>query len=182
MSLIKSHILENTVESFAGSSIFQCWEKQEKSHSVYVFSIYIENQQELSNNCKEAKRFIATYIQGLLIDKDVERWNLYLVFLVKGNVDPKIKYVIEQDKFSSRKIVLDNINGCPDDNKSIELIEDTLFKLTIDSNPVPVTDSIEKLLRDNHSRVFYFNEDNKEKITEEVFENMLNLLGTNEDE
>jgi hypothetical protein len=182
MPLIRSNILEKVAEPMPDALHLQCWEKQENSHSLYVFSIFITNQQELVDIHTKTKRYIATYIQGLLIDKDVERWNLYLVFFVKDEVDREDKYVIEQDRFSTRKIVLDGINERPSDDEAIELIEETLFELTIDLTPIPVSDSIEELLNDKHSTVFLFNESNKGKNNEDIFEDMVNCLGAIENE
>ena len=54
------------------------------------------------------KSEIALYFQAEL-KIDIEIWNIYLFFIVNGEVSREIKYKIEQDKYSCRKIVVSKI-------------------------------------------------------------------------
>jgi hypothetical protein len=50
---------------------------------------------------------IATEFQAKLNNKYLA-WNIYLVFLCTETIDKTLKYKIENDKFSMRKLVIDN--------------------------------------------------------------------------
>jgi DNA repair exonuclease SbcCD ATPase subunit len=141
MLLKKSKLLDKTEESYE-KPLLNCWEKKENHHLLYVFSVYIENQQELKANWKKVKNYIATYVQGLLLEKAVERWNLYIVFFVKNEIDNELKYKIEQDKFSTRKIVLDNMQKEFSEEEIMDKVEDLIFRLDIDNKLIEKEENI----------------------------------------
>jgi type III secretory pathway component EscU len=48
----------------------------------------------------------AEYLMNLT--DDFSRWNSYIFFLAAGQLDRPLKYAIENNKFSTRKIVIEN--------------------------------------------------------------------------
>ncbi|WET67957.1 ABC-three component system middle component 1 [Sphingobacterium sp.] len=64
---------------------------------------------------------IALYYQTK-IDTDFERWNLYLFYLSEHKMEKGLKYRIENDPISSRKIVIDDFKGKLDVEKMEEII------------------------------------------------------------
>lgn len=79
--------------------------------TVSVFSFIFETENVLSHNWKSITGTIASYYQSKYEKEgeDFERWNIYILFLIKEEVSTQLKYKIENDKFSSRKIVQDKI-------------------------------------------------------------------------
>lgn len=112
---------------FAEISKLKCFVKSENDFNMYFFAYYAESTDELAKKEEIVRDFIAIYFQGLTVEKDVERWNIYIFFFVQGEVNQDLKYKIEQDKYSSRKIIIDKLEGEPDDAKIIELINSELF-------------------------------------------------------
>jgi len=82
-----------------------CW-KEESLRPIYIFIKIYDNEQDLLANWEELNNTIAIDFQSTLED-EVAIWNLYLIFLVKEKVAIDHKYKIEQDKYSTRKIVED---------------------------------------------------------------------------
>jgi hypothetical protein len=80
------------------------WRVNVKSH---VISVCIDNVADLELKWEKIDSSVAAIYQSKFED-DFERWNLYLIFFVKECVPKVLKYKIDNDKFSSRKIVRDN--------------------------------------------------------------------------
>lgn len=74
-------------------------------HSVFVGNLDAE---ELKNEWIRITNFIAMQYQSSF-NSDFERWNLYLFFLLPNeiSVSDDLKYTIENNTFSSRKIIED---------------------------------------------------------------------------
>lgn len=70
-------------------------------------AFFIEIEDSFSNSSwKEMRNFIAIEFQNTLLD-EFERWNIYLFYIVKSSIRKDLKYKIENDTFSSRKIVIE---------------------------------------------------------------------------
>ena len=108
-----------------------CWEKKNDDFSFYIFSMQFQNDNDLYANWKEINNIIAAYFQSNL-KKSIEIWNIYLFFFVENEVKKEIRYEIEQDKYCSRKIIIDSNNDWLEEEKQLELINNKLFSLKIE--------------------------------------------------
>jgi len=77
---------------------------------ISVFAFTFDNESDLSDNWKKITSSVAACYQSAFEGEqnDFERWNIYILFLVKTPVGSQLKYRIESDKFSSRKIIHEN--------------------------------------------------------------------------
>ena len=75
---------------------------------IHVFFIEIASKDSLENNWRKISNFIALNFQNNL-ENEFERWNLYLFFLQAQGISNDLKYQIENDTFSSRKIIIDYV-------------------------------------------------------------------------
>ncbi|MNJ37785.1 hypothetical protein D3C77_326190 [compost metagenome] len=50
------------------------------------------------------------------------KWNIYLVFLCADKLDVKEKYVIQNDRYAARKIVMDGLGVLPDSQAVEEMV------------------------------------------------------------
>lgn len=73
---------------------------------IYLFFISFENEAEIKDKWTTIRNFIAFEIQSTITD-DFSKWNFYLFFRIKKTLEKELKYQIENDTFSSRKIVVD---------------------------------------------------------------------------
>lgn len=73
-----------------------------KAHCIFLI---IPSEDYLSNNWQRITNSIALNYQNHL-ETNFEKWNIYLFFLLPNNIeDLNLKYTIENNTFSSRKIV-----------------------------------------------------------------------------
>ena len=110
---------------------------------ISVFAFMFDNESDLNDNWKKITSSVAAYYQSTFEreQKDFERWNIYILFIVKTPVSFQLKYKIENNKFSSRKIVHDNET----ENITIDMIESLIEKYIVvsdlqiseQSNPQP---------------------------------------------
>lgn len=74
---------------------------------ISCFVCKIEDNQTLEKHWSHIASLIAVNYQAKL-DDELEIWNIYLVFILAVEVKKPLKYQIENDKFSMRKIILDS--------------------------------------------------------------------------
>lgn len=137
--------------------------------TVSVFSFFFESEKELDENWEIITSSIAAYYQSELDDdtKEFERWNIYILFLVKENVNNQLKYKIENDKFSSRKIVQDNMLDTINEDSISQLIRMHIINddlnISESSDIAEPTDPI--LAYSNNSKTYQLIESSNLKIS-----------------
>lgn len=72
-----------------------------------LFFIKVEDETSLADEWENITDFIATNFQ-INIETEFEIWNIYLFFLTQKPIDKGLKYKIENDTWSSRKIVIES--------------------------------------------------------------------------
>ena len=75
--------------------------------NISVFVFFFEEENQLQGAWNKLSGNIAGNYQAELME-DFDMWNIYMFYLCKSEVSLALKYKIENDRFSSRKIVLDN--------------------------------------------------------------------------
>lgn len=76
-----------------------------KDKAANVFHIKIDTEDRLRNKWKQISNFIAMNFQRHLND-EFEQFNMYLFYNLASQVSKELKYSIENDLFSSRKIII----------------------------------------------------------------------------
>jgi|WetSurMetagenome_2_1015567.scaffolds.fasta_scaffold260886_2 hypothetical protein len=89
--------------------------------NIPIFFIRVDNEINLSHNWEKINNYIASHFQ-IYLNTEYETWNIYLFFLLDKMEDISLKYKIENDKFSSRKIIIINPPKNYDD-----IVEECLF-------------------------------------------------------
>ncbi len=92
----------------------KCWGIDD-DNPMYVFSKEFDTEEELNKNWENINSTVAIEFQSKL-ENQVSIWNLYLIFLIHESISIESKYKIEKDKFSTRKVVIDNILDVSDEN------------------------------------------------------------------
>lgn len=77
---------------------------------IHSFFLKFQSEESMNELWQEMVSAIAFYFQSNL-EEDFEKWNLYVFFLAPGEVSKELKYKIENDPISSRKIVVENYNN-----------------------------------------------------------------------
>lgn len=172
-NIIQSLISKDTTISFDGLS---CWEFKETNYSLYIFTIQLKGQIEVLKIHKELRDYIAIYFQSQLLEKDIERWNIYQFFLIEEKVDDVTKQKIEQDKFSTRKIIHDGLQKILSDNDIKKLINQELFDFKIEKRFVN-SDSIDSYLEVGHPLILKLIDDMGDNKINDSIEQILISLG-----
>ena len=107
-----------------------CWVKEEKNYDIYIFSVIVESEEKLSSVWEVVTSDIASYFQSEL-EKDIEIWNIYIVFVCPKAVSKELKDLVEQNKYSSRKLVLNEVSVRDEKDLKCILIN-KLFDLQIE--------------------------------------------------
>jgi hypothetical protein len=153
-----------------------CWEYKEDNYSLYMFSIQLKNQDELLKIHEELRDYIAIYFQSQILEKDIERWNIYQFFFIQEKVDDSTKQKIEQDKFSTRKIILDNLKKSLLDEQIKSLINLELFDFKIETRKID-TDTVDEKLNKEHSTILELIDKIENSNLDDSLELILNSLG-----
>jgi hypothetical protein len=73
---------------------------------IHSFFVQFTSANELEKRWREMSNFIALHFQSVLENK-FEIWNIYLFFKMPVRIENALKYMIENDTFSSRKILIE---------------------------------------------------------------------------
>ncbi|MEF7658506.1 ABC-three component system middle component 1 [Bacillus thuringiensis] len=166
MFLNKPDIIE-MIKKESGNNLFdlvECRIKSEKLYNVYIFTMILDSQDELMNTWEDISSDIAFYFQGGL-ESEIEIWNIYVLFLVQGSVDGKIRYFVEQNKYSSRKLVIEGVTR-PITGEDIEsIINEKLFYVRIPSvsSMDDSAETISNTLENNYKKIFKIINHSEEK-------------------
>jgi hypothetical protein len=179
MFLKKQDVIE-IIKEESGNNLFdlvECREKSETNYNVYIFTMLLKNEEELMEHWKDISGDIAIHFQGELVT-DIEIWNIYIFFLVQGSVDSGKRYLIEQNKYSSRKLVIENVKS-PIDNDYIDnIVNEKLFNVNVESvvNIIAPKDSISKTLETKYANIFKVIKDGDQEKPSVLFNKYLELL------
>src|SRR5690606_26676725 len=86
--------------------------RNEDEFKINVFFLEANNN-ILNENWKRFSNMVAANYQNseYMGDREFDKWNFYIIYLSKDNISKELKNKIENDKFSSRKIVEDGYSN-----------------------------------------------------------------------
>ena len=106
MIYFNSEFADNLISEFPDISLE--YREVELGGVVPAFFIGMNNEESLREKWGKIAEYIAIYFQSAL-KNEYSIWNIYLFYLLQEEVSNEIKYQIENDTFSSRKIVISPI-------------------------------------------------------------------------
>jgi hypothetical protein len=179
MFLSKPEIIEN-IKKESGNNLFdlvECRVKTENQYNVYIFTLVLEDEEKLIANWKDICGEIAIYFQGEL-EKEIEIWNIYVLFLIGSSVNSQTRYSIEQNKYSSRKLVIENVNRPLGIEKIEGIINEKLFNLNVNlpSSQSSVSEPISKTLETKYGNLFNVIKNNGKEKPSVLLTKYLELL------
>ncbi|WP_430412338.1 ABC-three component system middle component 1 [Kordia sp.] len=146
--------------------------------SIPTFFIYPENDKLLEENWIKIADTIAVDFQARLLD-EFSAWNIYLFYVIDIPIRKELKYKIENDTFSSRKIIVDNT--IDEDSMITEHIINNITVISdedeIKSNEIEPNTVIESLLKDKILKRV-----NTTKAASETYKELLTIIKKNKDE
>ena len=102
--------------------------------NVSVFVFYFGQEKELEKTWNNLSGNVAGLYQAELIE-DFDMWNIYMFYLCGSEISLALKYKIGNDRFSSRKIVLDNYDEEISDIGIKDIINEHITNVDIKYTP-----------------------------------------------
>ncbi|WP_273126199.1 ABC-three component system middle component 1 [Bacillus weihaiensis] len=155
----------------------ECRIKTEGRYNIHIFTVVLKDQNELLENWIDISSDIAIHFQNEL-KSEVEIWNIYILFLVLGSVDSGTQYIVEQNKYSSRKIVVQGVSRPLDGQEIEKIIMDKLFNIQVDTakNRNIPTEPVSKTIETKFATLYKaINSDDDEKSSD-LYTKYLELL------
>lgn len=154
-----------------------CWVKNEGNYNIYIFSVLIKTEEQLKEIWEDITSDVASYLQTELT-KDIEIWNIYIVFICPENISKELKDLVEQNKFSSRKLVLDSINVTTDiEIKQVlidKLLDIQIERGTQDNGREQKEESYIELIQKHNIKLYGLISQGSEDIFESYLEELKN--------
>ncbi|MFN0139618.1 MAG: ABC-three component system middle component 1, partial [Pyrinomonadaceae bacterium] len=75
-----------------------------------LFFVTPKDEKWLSENWESVTDFVATSFQ-IHLESEYETWNIYLFFRMSAPISKELKYAIENDTWSSRKMVIETVRS-----------------------------------------------------------------------
>lgn len=101
--------------------------------NIPIVFIQFNDLNDLEKYWKEFNSLItAEYL--IRLETDFSKWNSYVFYLTESTVKKPLKYEIENNKFSTRKIVIESINQTVDDNTIKSILSEHIINDNIEFN------------------------------------------------
>lgn len=155
MQLVKSRQIIDELgkfDDYFNSSGVECWVTVSGKINLYIFSTIYETVNDLEENYRELRDHVAISFQSRTLENPAERWNLYILYLVKEFVPQELRQLILQDKFSARKMVYSTGQDVIGDDYIISLIGKTIIDIEIPERQVSI-DRLEEVILSVHPQV-----------------------------
>lgn len=126
----KEKILENIKEDEVNIVHLQ---KNLGGYCANIICCEFTNDNVLDEYWQKIVDNVAINIQTVL-NENIELYNVYIIFFIK-EIKAELIYKIEQDKYSSRKIIIED-SMSKSEIDLIETINDRLFKFNVDNSKI----------------------------------------------
>lgn len=101
--------------------------------NIPVIFIHFKDLNHLKKYWREFNSFItAEYL--IKLKNDFSKWNSYVFYITDSSVQRPLKYEIENNKFSTRKIVIESISQDIDENLLKNILSEHIINDNIDYN------------------------------------------------
>ncbi|WP_316789642.1 ABC-three component system middle component 1 [Pedobacter frigoris] len=155
-----------------------CWKRESDRFNIYFFTCTHDSVADLLESYTRIRDYIAIYFQGDFLKLDVERWNIYQFHLLTSVIDPNVKQTIEQDKFATRKIVLDGLSEEITDDVIKKLIDVELFQFFIQRRMIQHVSILDVLDQQDREVASYLRHENPSR--DEMISSLLKAFGNGE--
>lgn len=140
-------------EEHLSSSNLNCFQYTYPSDdfNFYIFTCNFKSAEELMLNYSDINELIAFDFQRNL-ERDIEKWNLYIFYFIEEESSEELRTLIEQDKYATRKIVFDKIPENFSAENTELLIVNKLFDLNINTiirDPLQKKWGIKQIIEEN---------------------------------
>lgn len=144
-----------------------------KEYKLNIICCSFDNEQDLKDYWRIIVDNVALYIQSKL-EKVIELYNVYIIFFI-DDINEELLYIIEQDKYSSRKIIIKK--AMPESEEKLKsVVNKRLFYFNIEK--AVNNFSILEILN-NCEKEFYEYIDSRDLLKDENIDEIVNILNKN---
>lgn len=144
-----------------------------KEYKLNIICCSFDNEQDLKDYWRIIVDNVALYIQSKL-EKVIELYNVYIIFFI-DDINEELLYKIEQDKYSSRKIIIKK--AMPESEEKLKsVVSKRLFYFNIEK--AVNNFSILEILN-NCEKEFYEYIDSRDLLKDENIDEIVNILNKN---
>lgn len=141
-----------------------------KEYAINIICCAFNNEKDLNDYWKTIVDNVALHVQSKL-ENIIELYNVYIIFFIE-EINEQLVYKIEQDKYSSRKIVIKR--AMPISEEELKgIVSKRLFYFDIEKSENEF--SISEILN-NYENEFYEYIDSKEVIKDEDIDELVGIL------
>ena len=127
LDFLKSEFNEISFELFTTENQF-----------INCITCLCDSANEVMSDWKGIQSLISAYFKP---KKEFSKWNVYLVIFCKEKIPIRDKYIIQNDKYAVRKIVIDGVNETLDINEITKSINEELLCLDLSTEQKNYTKS-----------------------------------------
>ncbi|NFN85957.1 hypothetical protein FDF31_03920 [Clostridium sporogenes] len=128
LSVKNKEILFEELNNIGSKEIqFYLYERIMDNYSSWILCCGINSSYTLENAWKDIVDCFAVYFQANLT-LEIERSNMYIIFFIENEISNKLKMTIEYDRYSCRKIILNEKYPKLDSDKE-KKIENLIFNI-----------------------------------------------------
>ncbi|MBF8982716.1 hypothetical protein IZY60_04095 [Lutibacter sp. B2] len=145
------------------------FEKELNNYKSNIVCCEFKNQEDLRKNWQEIMKNVSFYIQAKL-SKIIELYNIYILFFAK-EIDHEVMYKIEQDKYSSRKIIVQR--EMPEEEEELKkMVNEIIFEFRIEISEENL--KLEDWLKNYNEEIYDFVKGAQDNTVE--LEDVMNIL------
>ncbi|OCB00112.1 ABC-three component system middle component 1 [Clostridium beijerinckii] len=144
-----------------------------KEYVLNIICCDFNNEKDLNDYWKVIVDNVALHVQSKL-ENIIELYNVYIIFFIE-EINEQLIYEIEQDKYSSRKIVIKKAMPMLEEELE-DIVSNRLFYFDIEKSEDNF--SISETLK-NFGKEFYEYIDSKDSIKDEDIDEIANILNKN---
>jgi len=170
--------IPGSLEELKGLTEFRIYQSS-GAQKITVFFSHFPKTDQIKENWRKVSNYIAAAYQSKLTKKEdeFEKWNLYLLFTCESVVEKELRFEIENDKFSNRKIILEEIMGNLDDKRSNSLISQHITNEDLVINTVEDSKDLQDIVSKYKSSTFIWDMIKNEEPLNYKTQSQKNILG-----
>jgi hypothetical protein len=90
---------------------FDFFSSDDNDNYITCIGCWCDTEEDITSNWEAIQNLISVYHQP---PGNIAKWNIYIVFFCLEKLDSPNKYMIQNNKYSARKIVFDGLVSFPD--------------------------------------------------------------------
>lgn len=147
--------LPEGLDQIAGLTEIKLYQNRDEYRISVFFSLFTTAEQ-VEKSWRKVSGYVASAYQSGLTkaENDFEKWNIYHMFLCVGEIEKKLKFEIENDKFSARKIILGSFSGEVNDQASNRIISQHITNEDLVINPAAQSEDLQDITSKYRSATF----------------------------